>query len=81
MGLSKEVPTQLAEAHLSEGGEKSVPWFCGVHRMCRDGSSFMWHQPWNNQTALYIHHISGYSKTCYKKATVSHLESHALKAQ
>ena len=20
-------------------------WFCGVHRTCRDGSSFMWHQP------------------------------------
>ena len=28
----------------------------------RDGSGFMWHQPCNNQAALYVHHLGGYSK-------------------
>ena len=28
------------------------------------GNSFTWHQPCNNQTALYVHHFGGYSKTC-----------------
>ena len=29
-------------------------WLCGVHRTRRDGSSFTWPQPCNNQTALSI---------------------------
>ena len=57
-----------------------------AHRMCRDGNSFIWHQPCNNQTVLYVHHCCGYSKcpikscrlafriTC-NKSTVSRLES------
>ena len=28
-------------------------WLYGVHRMHRDGSSFMWHQRCNNQTVLW----------------------------
>ena len=65
-------------------------WFCMrevhccVKRMCRDGSSFRWHQPCKNQTVL-LHHFSGYSNhvirsdsnsfriTCYK-STVSLLK-------
>ena len=27
-------------------------WLYGVHRTCQDSSSFMWHQPCKNQTAL-----------------------------
>ena len=37
-------------------------WLCGAHRTCQDSSSFKWHQPRNNQTALQVHHFSGYSK-------------------
>ena len=42
--------------------------------MRRDGSSFTWHQPRNNQT----HHFGEYWKTCCikLKATVTHSESH-----
>ena len=57
--------------------------------MHRDGSSFTWHQPRNNQTALKVHHFDGYLKhtvkgcsrsfriTCNKSA-VSVLESRQL---
>ena len=33
-----------------------------TQNVCRDGSSFTWHQPCNNQIALSAHHLSGYSK-------------------
>ena len=42
-------------------------WLSGVHRMRRDGSSFMWHQPC---------HFGGYSKARYKKL-FTHVELHA----
>ena len=32
-----------------------VAWLYGVHRTHLDGSSFSWHQPCNNQTALQAH--------------------------
>ena len=37
-------------------------WFYGGHRMCRDGSSFMWHQPCQ----------------CYKYITLVDIQKHAL---
>ena len=41
-------------------------WLHGVHRPCRYSSSFTWHQPYNNQTALYVHPFSRYSKYAVK---------------
>ena len=41
-------------------------WLYGVHRMHWDSSSFMWHLPCNNQTALLIHHFGWYSKHAVK---------------
>ena len=40
-------------------------WLYGVHR-CQDGSSFEWHQPRKNQTALQLHHFGGHSKRAVK---------------
>ena len=43
-----------------------VAWWMVVwctQNVCRDGSSFTWHQPYNNQ----VGHFDGYSKTRYKK--------------
>ena len=40
----------------------------------QDGSSFIWHQPCNNQTALLVHHFGEYSETRNKK-----LYSHSLR--
>ena len=37
-----------------------MTWLYGVHRTRRDGSSFTWRQPCNNQTALYVYHLGGY---------------------
>ena len=31
-----------------------------TQNVCRDGNSFTWHQPCNNQTALQVHHFGGY---------------------
>ena len=41
-------------------------WLYGVHRTRRDGNSFEWHQPHNNQTALQLHRLGGYSKRVLK---------------
>jgi len=38
----------------------------GVHRTRRDGSSFEWHQPCKNQTALQAHHLGGHSERAVK---------------
>ena len=35
--------------------------------MHQDGSSFEWHQPCKNLTALQLHHLGGYSKHAVKK--------------
>ena len=43
-------------------------WLYGGRRTCRDSSSFMWHQPRNNQTVLWVHHFGGYSKKAPWKA-------------
>ena len=43
-----------------------VAWMCGVHRMHQTGSSFTWHHPCNNQTALQVHHFGGCSKRAMK---------------
>ena len=48
--------TQYSSPHAT------CPWLYGVHRTRRDGSSFEWHQSHNNQTALQLHHLDGYSK-------------------
>ena len=40
-------------------------WLYGVHR-CQDGSSFEWHQPRKNQTALQLHRFGGHSKRAVK---------------
>ena len=39
----------------------TVNWCTVVwsQNMCRDGSSFMWHQPCNNQMALWVHLLDG----------------------
>ena len=42
-----------------------VEW--GTQTLCRDGSSFTWHQPRNNQTVLSVHHFCGYSKRAMKR--------------
>ena len=48
-------------------------WFYGVHRTCRDGSSFMWHQPC--QRCKYTTSVDT-QKAHYKKL-VTPIESHA----
>ena len=35
-----------------------------TQNMHQDNSSFTWHQPWNNQTALSVCHVSGNLKKC-----------------
>ena len=59
-----------------------VTW-CMVARCSQnvrpDGSSFNWHQPCNNQTAVYAR-FGGYLKTRHKKL-VTHSESDATKVQ
>ena len=53
-------------------------WLYGVHSMCQDGSSFTWHQPCNNQIALYKHTtLVDIQKHNNKKKLVTHAESHA----
>ena len=47
-------------------------WLYGVHRMCRDGSSFMWHQPC--QHCEYTTSVD-IQKCAIKKTT--HVGSHA----
>ena len=49
-------------------------WLYGVHRTRRDGSSFTWHQPCKNQTALHVHHFGWYSK---RAITIS--DSHSFR--
>ena len=46
-----------------------------------DGSSFTWHQPCNNQIALSFLDVKKQQQPGYKKATVTHSESHATWAQ
>ena len=41
-----------------------VVWY--TQNVRRDASSFTWHQPCNNQTALCVLHFSGYSKRAMK---------------
>ena len=41
----------------------------------RDGSSFSWHQPCNNQIVLSVHHFAGYYTTHYKRIQ-SLIQSH-----
>ena len=48
-------------------------WLYGVHRTCRDGSSFLWHQPC--QRCKYTTSVA-IQKTHYKKL-FTHVESHA----
>ena len=38
----------------------------GTSHVTINSSSFAWHQPCNNQTALKVHHFSGYSKCTIK---------------
>ena len=53
------------EQKLSE-----VTWYgaslYSVHRTHPDGSSFLWHQPHKNQTALQLYHLGGYLKHAVK---------------
>ena len=44
-----------------------------VYTECtEDGSSFEWHQPCNNQTALQLHHLGGYSRHAVKSSSHSY---------
>ena len=40
-------------------------WLYGVHRTCRNGSSFTWHQPCNNRKVLQVHHSGRYTKCSF----------------
>ena len=53
-------------------------WLYGVHRTCRNGSSFMWHQPcqrWKYTTTVDIKKKKK-KKKCNKKLII-YIESHA----
>ena len=44
--------------HLTYAALYEVTWYMVVtfaQNVRRDGSSFMWHQPYNNQIALSVH--------------------------
>ena len=56
-------------------------WLYGVHRTRRGGSSFMRHQPCNNQTAPVSTPLGWLFKNVLQKATVIYLESRATRAQ
>ena len=46
---------------------------CMVYTECtEDGSSFEWHQPCNNQTALQLHHLGGHSRHAVKSSSHSY---------
>ena len=48
-------------------------WLYGVHRMCRDGSCFMWHQPCQHCKYTTSVDIEKHAKN----NPVIHVESHA----
>ena len=54
-----------------------VTWLYGVHRSCRDGSSFMWHQLCQHCKYIALVNIQ---KCTIKKKLATHVESHASTA-